>query len=75
MTIGKKIKTALEYNNMTQTELAELMNQPQSAISRWVNDKRIIQTNNLKQLCEILNISADWLLDLKGDKLDDTNFR
>ncbi len=75
MTVGEKIKLALEYNGMTQTELADIMNLPQSSISRWVNNKRIIQTNNLKTLCEALNISADWLLDLKGEKLNDIDFR
>lgn len=75
MTMGNKIKLALEYNNLTQTELANYMGLPQSSISRWVNDQRIIQTTNLKKLCEILNISADWLLDLKGGKLHDIDFR
>lgn len=75
MTVGEKIKLALEYNGMTQTELADIMDLPQSSISRWVNDQRIIQTNNLKTLCEALNISADWLLDLKGEKLHDIDFR
>ncbi len=75
MTVGEKIKLALEYNGMTQTELADIMDLPQSSISRWVNNQRIIQTNNLKTLCEALNISGDWLLDLKGEKLNDIDFR
>ncbi len=68
MKLKRKIKFALRKNNMSQSELAKAMGVSDSGVSRWINENRDLQASNIKSLCETLNISADWLLDVKGDK-------
>ena len=68
MNISGKIKTAMKRKNMTQTELAKKISVSNSAVSRWLSSDRSLRAINIKSLCEALDVSADWLLDIKEDK-------
>lgn len=62
--IGKNIKYYRKLANMTQTELANKLNIKQSTLANYENNKRDITTDTLKQLCKILKVSADELLEI-----------
>lgn len=68
MNISGKIKIAMKRKNMTQTELAKKISVSNSAVSRWLSSDRSLRAINIKSLCEVLDVSADWLLDIKEDK-------
>lgn len=62
--IGKNIKYYRKLANMTQTELANKLKIKQSTLANYENNKRDITTDTLKQLCKILKVSADELLEI-----------
>lgn len=49
-------------NNMTQDELAEKLFVTRQAISRWENGETVPNTDTLKLLSEVFNVSIDALL-------------
>lgn len=63
--IGRNLLKARLITDMTQKQLADSVGQDVSAISRWENDKRVITLDNLKMVCEALNVSADEILGIK----------
>ena len=65
MTIGEKITHLRVVNNISQDELAKMMGVSRQSLSKWENDESLPQLDNIKQLCEIFNISADELIDDK----------
>lgn len=65
MTIGEKIKLALEMRGMSQRELADKTRLTEVTISRYVADSRKPNAKTIKAICRALHISADWLLDIK----------
>lgn len=64
-TIGKRIKQAMQLKNMKQYELAEKTYITQTTISRYITGERTPDAINLKAICEALDVSADWLLEIK----------
>lgn len=67
MTIGEKIKHVLEIKGLTQKDLAQKSHLTNATICRYINDSRMPNAENLKILCETLDISADWLLEIRKD--------
>lgn len=61
--IGKRLLSILTEKGMTQRELAVKMNLSPQAISLWVNDKSDPDLENFKLLAEIMEVSADELLE------------
>lgn len=61
--IGKRLESILTEKGMTQRELAVKMNLSPQAISLWVNDKSDPDLENFKLLAEIMEVSADELLE------------
>lgn len=59
--IGKNIKKLRLDNNITQSELAKLLNTTQSTISAYESGKTIILTAFAIQIVKKFNISLDWL--------------
>ena len=68
MSIGEKIKEAMKENNIKHWELADKIYITQTTLSRYIADKRTPDAITLKALCEALDVSADWLLEI-----DETN--
>lgn len=71
MTIGNKIRLALEMRGMSQKELANKTRMTEISISRYVNDVRTPNAKAIKTLCKALYVSADWLLGVKEDDNED----
>lgn len=57
----KKLKEIYKIN---QTELAKVLNTTQQQISKYERGVRELKESQIKELCKMYNISADWLLGL-----------
>ena len=62
MMIGDKIKKLREANNMTQGELAALINTDGNTVSRWERNKLGIGSSYVAKLAKILHTTTDYLL-------------
>lgn len=63
--IGINLYNARLEAGFSQRELAKMIGNDVTAVSRWENDKRVITVDNLKMMCEALNVSADKILEIK----------
>lgn len=67
ITLGKRIKQAMESKHMTQKELAEKAYSTQVTISRYVNDLRTPDAMTLKTICNALDVSPEWVLGISDE--------
>lgn len=65
MSLGEKIKIARKAKKMTQLELAEYLAVTKTTICHYEKNQIAPSLSIFKQLCQLLNLSADELLDLK----------
>ena len=68
MGIGEKIKELRKGKNMTQEDLAELLNVSISAVSQWEIGKTMPDITFISHICNIFDVSADELLDIDISK-------
>ena len=66
--IGNRISKKRKQLNLTQEVLAEKMNVSVQIISNLERGNKSIKIENLLKLCEILNVSTDYIL--KGELID-----
>jgi transcriptional regulator with XRE-family HTH domain len=66
--IGNRISKKRKQLNLTQEVLAEKMNVSVQMISNLERGNKSIKIENLLKLCEILNVSTDYIL--KGELID-----
>lgn len=66
--IGNRISKRRKQLNLTQEVLAEKMNVSVQMISNLERGNKSIKIENLLKLCEILNVSTDYIL--KGELID-----
>ncbi len=59
--IGYKIKAFREANNLTQEQLADLMNCNFKTVGNLENDRTVPDLKQIINLCDVLNISMDEL--------------
>ena len=62
MTTGEKIYRLRRQLNLTQEQLADLLNVTRQAISRWEGDISLPESDKLLSLSKVLNCSVDDLL-------------
>lgn len=68
MSLGDRIRKARDNKGLKQSELAELIEVKSSAvISNWEKDINKPDADKIIKLCEVLEISASYLLDYYGD--------
>ena len=70
--IGKFILKLRKEKNMTQQELADILNVTDRAISHWENGRSLPDISLFKPLCEVLGISVNELINgerIAEDKL------
>ena len=67
ITLGKRIKQAMESKHMTQKELAEKAYTTQVTISRYINDLRTPDAMTLKTICKALDVSPEWVLGISDE--------
>ena len=56
------LRNLMKERKFTQTKLAELMDIKQSQISEWLSGKAQPGYDNLRQLAQVFEVSADYLL-------------
>lgn len=71
-TIGQRIKFLRKQHNFTVQQLAELINKTKGNISSYKNGKYEPSAQTIIRICEIFNVSIDWLL--TGKEFDSINF-
>lgn len=65
MTIGQRIKKAREKKKLTTSELAEKWGKSQASITEIEKDRSTKQYEKLGELCDLLDVSADYILGRK----------
>ena len=68
MKIGEKIRKARENLGLSQDEVARRIPMNQSSYSKIERDIQEPNLEQFRQICRILNLSADVLLCLRDDK-------
>ena len=59
---GARLKSILESEGITQSELSEMAETTGATISRYVNDNRVPTANQLNKIAKALGVSVDYLL-------------
>lgn len=83
MTLGQKLKEIRKKFGLSQEQLAEIINVSRQAITKWETDAGLPDTENLKELSRIFEISINYLLDNNNElpllvmkkKLDKENYK
>ena len=60
--IGKRIKKVREGLELSQRDLANIIGSDNKHVSTWECGKKIPSVENLIKLCQVLDVSADYLL-------------
>lgn len=63
-TFGSKLKELRIERGLTQKQLAQKIGSAQSAVYYWEADKQEPSISSLKKICELFEVSADYLLGL-----------
>lgn len=65
---GERLKELRIEKGLTQKQLAQKIDNAQSAIVYWESNRQEPSISALKKLCIELDVSADYLLGLEDDK-------
>ena len=66
---GKRLAECRRNSNFTQEELANRIGVTPQALSKWENGLSSPDLSLFSSLCEILEMSSDYLLGLSGDRI------
>ena len=70
MSLGERIRKARDSKGLKQSELAELIEvKSAGGISKWEKDINKPDADKIIKLCEVLGISASYLLDYYGNSI------
>ena len=64
LTTGEKLKELIEDDDISISEMAEKLGVNRRQITRWESDNAEMGIMKLKMLCELYNVSADYMLNL-----------
>ncbi|WP_202708803.1 helix-turn-helix domain-containing protein [Sporosalibacterium faouarense] len=68
MEFGERISQLRKEKSMTQEELSKLLGVSRGAIGMYEIDKRDPDTNTLKKISNIFNVSVDYLLGKNNER-------
>lgn len=63
--IKNRIKELRKEKGLTQKELAKLVNKSETGLASWEQGLSEPNVNDIRMLCEIFEVSADYLLGLE----------
>jgi len=63
---GKRLKNTVKNSPFTQKQLSEMLNLNQDTFSNYVKEVYYPKADTLLDLCNILDISVEWLLTGEG---------
>lgn len=69
MTFTEKLRGLREDNDLTQTQVAEVLGTSQTMYARYERGANEMPIHHLITLCKYYNVSADYLLDTAPSKL------
>ena len=61
----KKIRDLREDNDLTQAQVAKLLGTSQTMYARYERGANELPIHHLIKLCEIYDVSADYILDIE----------
>ena len=61
MTIGEKIKSLRQKNNVTQEKLAEYLNISYQSVSKWETESAVPDLDKLIKMCDLFDVTLDTL--------------
>lgn len=67
MSLGRRIASMRGFHTMTQDQLGALVGVTKQTVSGWENDRRLPDANDLRELCRVLDCTADYLLELTDE--------
>lgn len=70
MTIGERLLKLRKERNLSQEELANVLNVSRQTISKWETDQTTPDFDKIVPLCEYFNITSDELLTGKKDIIE-----
>lgn len=68
MNYGKRLKELREYNDMSQSDVAKLMNIKRSSYNQFEQQYDIIPVRRLNEVANIFDCSLDYILGLTNKK-------
>jgi len=66
-TLGSRLKFLRNKHNFTQKEVGDFLNISQSQLAKVECDERNLKLTKLLKLCDLYNVSEEFLLYGKGD--------
>ena len=63
-----RVRDLREDADWTQEQVAIMLGKQTTTYRRWESGETEIPTNIIKKLCEIYNVSADYMLGFSNDK-------
>ena len=66
-TFIERLRGIREDNDLTQAQVAEILGTSQTMYARYERGANEMPIHHLVTLCNLYNISADYLLDIKRD--------
>lgn len=73
MKLAQRICAMREDHDLTQTDIAKILNTSQTVYLRYERDERTLPTEMLYTLAQYYNVSADYLLGLIDEPRKLTN--
>lgn len=70
MTIGEKITKLRKEQNLTQEQLAEILNVSRQSVSKWEQNITYPDTDKLIRMSKLFNCSLDFLLKDEIERMD-----
>lgn len=67
--VSGRLAYVIVRSGLSRSEIARRSGVSETAISRYVRGERMVSTHALVSLCEVLDVSADWILGLDADTL------
>lgn len=64
MTIAERIRALREDNDMTQKEVANVLQIAQTVYSRYEREANKLPIHHLEKICLLYHVSADYILGL-----------
>lgn len=69
MTFGEKLRQTLEQRELSQKQFALKMRISESAVSDYVNYRRLPNILLVKEFAKVLDVSVDFLLDYEPENI------
>jgi len=67
--IAERLKDIRIENDLTQTQMAKILNTTQTSYNRWENNVELISLKKLTMVCNYFNTSMDYLVGINRNNI------